>query len=76
VSGHIDVTDEARRVDVPTLVLHCRNEHRVPFAQGRQLATLIPGSRFVALESENHILLEDEPAWRAFIAEVNQFLAR
>jgi hypothetical protein len=39
------------------------------------MASLIPGSRFVALESNNHILLADEPAWPVFLAEVEHFLA-
>src|SRR5215211_7357121 len=40
----------------------------------RVLATLIPGARFLALESANHVLLADEPAWPAFLAEVRSFL--
>ena len=31
--------------------------------------------RLVALRSENHILLADEPAWGVFMAEVSAFLA-
>ena len=31
------------------------------------LATMIPGAQFVALESQNHILLENEPAWARHI---------
>ena len=46
----------------------------VPFAEGRLLATLIPGARFVALESRNHILLADERAWAQFQAELQSFL--
>ena len=41
----------------------------------RLLATAIPGARFVPLESRNHILLETEPAWPRFLAEVRDFLA-
>jgi hypothetical protein len=29
----------------------------------------------VALEGRNHLLLEDEPAWPRFLAEVRSFLA-
>jgi DNA-binding NarL/FixJ family response regulator len=39
------------------------------------MATLIPDARFVPLESRNHILLADEPAWPAFLAEVRAELA-
>ncbi len=75
VTGGIDVTGLAPLVQAPTLVLHARDDHRPPFEQGRLLASLIPDSRFVALDSSNHILLEDEPAWPVFLAEVEAFLA-
>ena len=39
------------------------------------LAAGIPGARLVALESDNHIVLEDEPAWPVFLREVAEFLA-
>jgi pimeloyl-ACP methyl ester carboxylesterase/DNA-binding CsgD family transcriptional regulator len=71
---HIDVTDLARRLTTPTLVLHARDDASVPFEEGRRLAALIPGARFVALDSRNHILLEVEPAWQRFLAEVRAFL--
>jgi pimeloyl-ACP methyl ester carboxylesterase len=47
----------------------------VPFEEGRILATAIPDARFVPLQSNNHILLESEPAWERFLAEVRAFLA-
>ena len=72
--NHDDVTGEATRVACPALVIHARDDALVPFAEGRLLATLIPGARFVALESRNHILLEDEPAWTQFRAELRSFL--
>ncbi|MGK7370142.1 MAG: LuxR C-terminal-related transcriptional regulator, partial [Candidatus Halalkalibacterium sp. M3_1C_030] len=64
----------APRIKVPTLVLHARNDAAIPFEEGRLLATLIPGARFVPLNSKNHILLEEEPAWDRFLAEVHTFL--
>lgn len=60
---------------VPTLVLHALGDRMNNFAHGRHLASSIPGARLVPLESENHILLHDEPAWAVFIEEVEQFLA-
>ena len=70
----IDVTADAERIRVPTLVLHARNDERVPFEEGRRLASLIPSARFVPLESRNHVLLADEPAWSQFLLEVRAFL--
>jgi pimeloyl-ACP methyl ester carboxylesterase/DNA-binding winged helix-turn-helix (wHTH) protein len=71
----LDITDLAPRVRAPTLVLHGVGDAAVPFEQGRQLAALIPGARFVSLESKNHVLLEHEPAWPRFLEEVRSFLA-
>ena len=70
-----DATGVLGLLDVPTLVLHSRHERMNAFAQGRFLASHIPGARLVALESANHILLEDEPAWPVFLDEVTRFLA-
>jgi pimeloyl-ACP methyl ester carboxylesterase/DNA-binding CsgD family transcriptional regulator len=72
--GDIDITDLLERVTTPTLVLHARDEVSVPFDQGRLLATRIPGARFVPLQSSNHILLADEPAWEIFLAELHDFI--
>jgi len=71
----IDITDLAPLVRAPTLVVHGVGDSAVPFDQGRRLAALIPGARFVSLPSQNHILLEDEPAWPRFLEEVRRFLA-
>ena len=46
----------------------------VPLDEARLLAASIPGARFVALESQNHLLLEDEPAFARFLSEVRTFL--
>ncbi len=70
-----DLGEIAPRVRVPTLVLHARGDMRIPFDQGRSLAARIPGARFVSLESRNHILLEQEPAWQQLAHEVESFLA-
>jgi pimeloyl-ACP methyl ester carboxylesterase len=73
---NIEVTELARRVVAPTLVLHARDDGVVPMEESRHLAALIPGARFVALEGKNHILLESEPAWARFLAEVRRFLVQ
>ena len=70
----IDVREQARRITQPTLVLHARGDLRIPFEEGRLAAATIPNARLVTLESKNHILLEDEPAWNRFLDEVNTFL--
>jgi pimeloyl-ACP methyl ester carboxylesterase len=63
------------QVSVPTLVLHARKDGAVPFQCGREFATGIPGARFVDLDSANHILLANEPAFEQFVREVRRFVA-
>jgi pimeloyl-ACP methyl ester carboxylesterase/DNA-binding CsgD family transcriptional regulator len=70
----LDASDLARQVQVPTLVLHATGDLGVPFEQGRRLAGLIPGARFVALNSRNHILLQRDIAFAQFLDEVERFL--
>jgi len=38
------------------------------------VAASIPHAKFLPLESDNHILLEDEPEWATFIANIESFL--
>jgi len=73
--AHIDVADQLASVRARTLVLHARGDMVVPVSTGRSLAAGIPGAEFVELESRNHILLEDEPAWPRFCDAVREFLA-
>ncbi len=71
----IDVTEQARALRLPVLVMHARGDARVPFDEGRLLAALIPRARFVSLESDNHVLLDSEPAWGHFLTELRAFLS-
>ena len=72
------VTDSSARlaeIDLPTLVLHSRGDQMQAFQRSRELAAGIRGARLVALESDNHIVLADEPAWPVFLRELTEFLA-
>jgi pimeloyl-ACP methyl ester carboxylesterase len=70
----IDVRDLLPMVETPTLIFHSRNDQAVPFSQGAELAAGIPNAKFVPLESRNHILLADEPAWEMFTMTSRRFL--
>jgi pimeloyl-ACP methyl ester carboxylesterase/DNA-binding CsgD family transcriptional regulator len=70
----VDATGMLNRVKAPTLVLHARNDAVVPLAEGRLIASGIPSAQFVELDSQNHILLEHEPAWERFRAAVGEFI--
>jgi pimeloyl-ACP methyl ester carboxylesterase/DNA-binding winged helix-turn-helix (wHTH) protein len=75
VSDYLNVVDLLPRVVTPTLVLHCRDDAIQPFEEGRLIAANIPGARFVGLEGRNHLILESDPGWATFQAEVGAFLA-
>jgi len=61
-------------VSVPTIVFHGDHDRVIPAEEGRILAAEIPGARFVPLNTGNHILLAEEPAWRVFLEELGAFL--
>jgi pimeloyl-ACP methyl ester carboxylesterase/DNA-binding CsgD family transcriptional regulator len=71
----VDASDRLPGLDVPTLVLHSIGDRMNPFVHSRRLAAAVPDARLVALESDNHIVLQDEPAWPVFVREVTAFLA-
>ena len=52
----VDVSETARRITQPVLVLHARHDRAVPYEEGRRMASLLPDARFVTLETDNHIL--------------------
>ena len=72
--GDIDVRHLLPQVKAPTLVLHARDDQRIPVSHGRELAANIPNARLVTLDSCNHILLGDEPAWQVCMDEIQRFL--
>jgi pimeloyl-ACP methyl ester carboxylesterase/DNA-binding CsgD family transcriptional regulator len=72
--AQIDVVDLLPLVRTPTLVLHARQDAVTPFEEGRRLAAAIPGAQFVELDSMNHVLLEQEPAWGRFQQAVLDFV--
>jgi pimeloyl-ACP methyl ester carboxylesterase/DNA-binding CsgD family transcriptional regulator len=70
----IDVEERAQEISCPVLMLHGRGDRRAPFEEGRRLASLIPRARLVPLDTENHILLRHEPAFRQFFDELRAFI--
>jgi pimeloyl-ACP methyl ester carboxylesterase/DNA-binding CsgD family transcriptional regulator len=55
----LDLSSDARdvlpRVTAPALVLHRRGDRTVPIGRGRELASLLPNARFVALDGDSHL---------------------
>jgi DNA-binding NarL/FixJ family response regulator len=70
-----DVSGHAQALRCPVLVVHSRGDVRNPFEEGRRLAGLIPGARFVPAESGNYIVFPSEPAYPEIVRQVREFLA-
>jgi class 3 adenylate cyclase/pimeloyl-ACP methyl ester carboxylesterase len=75
-TADFDVAGLLPQVSVPTLVMHARGDTQVPLEAGRQMAAGIPDARFVALQGNNHILLEQDSGMQRFFEEIDLFLAR
>ena len=73
--GALDASADAAQLSVPTLILHSRDDQVWRFREAEELHSLVPGSRLVELDSKNHILRSDEPAFERLMHEVSQFLA-
>jgi pimeloyl-ACP methyl ester carboxylesterase/DNA-binding CsgD family transcriptional regulator len=71
----VDVSALLAQVRCPVLVLHSRHDRRVPLDEGRHLAAALRDAEFVSLDSRNHLLLDTEPAWPRWLAQVQHFLA-
>ncbi len=71
---NVDIIDELAGITAPTLVLQAIGDRSTFFEYAVSVSSKIPGARLVPLQSRNHILLADEPAWRVFIDEVSSFL--
>jgi pimeloyl-ACP methyl ester carboxylesterase len=68
----IDVRHVLPAIRVPTLVLHCRNDRDVKFAEGEYIASRIPGARFVALAGQDHLVWAGDQ--EVLLDEIQQFL--
>jgi len=68
-----DVTELLPQVKTPTLVLHSRGDRAIPFKLGRELASLMPNARLVALDYDVHMDLARDPA--PILQAIDDFLA-
>ena len=71
----VDIEADLHRITAPTLILQALGDRSTTFENAPDVAARVPNARLVPLESNNHILLADEPAWPVFLREVTTFLA-
>lgn len=73
--SRIDVRHRLAELDVPTLVLHAREDKRVGMEQAIELASSIKGAQLVTLDTNNHILRAHEPAMEVALDHIRAFLS-
>jgi pimeloyl-ACP methyl ester carboxylesterase len=74
VFRHVDLRQQLARVHAKTLVMHSKGDRIVPCACSEEVARGIDGAKLVLLDSENHLPLAHEPAWRVAQAALRNFL--
>lgn len=72
--GTLDCAEAARRLDVPTLIVHSGDDQVWSFDEAEALHSMVSGSHLVKLPSNNHILQAHEPAFAEFIDVIERFL--
>jgi class 3 adenylate cyclase/pimeloyl-ACP methyl ester carboxylesterase len=73
-AAEIDVREFLPKIKAPTLVMHVRDDRRIPIQMGREVAARIPNARFVTLPGSNHIMLERDPGVVPLFAQLRDFL--
>jgi pimeloyl-ACP methyl ester carboxylesterase len=69
-----DGRDMFRKVSVPTLVLHCRDDLAVSADEGRLLASTVPGAQLVMLPSGTHYFPTDPEVVTKAAGAIERFL--
>ncbi len=70
-----DGRDLFQQLDIPTLVIHCREDLAVSADEGRLLASIIPGAQLVLLPSGTHYFPTDPGVVTKAAGAITQFLA-
>jgi len=72
MNREIDVSDVLPAIQVPTLVLHRRDDRMARVENGRYLAEHIPGAKYVELDGCDHLPLVEE--MDVVVGEIEEFI--
>ena len=71
---NIDVSELLSEINIPTLVIQCTGDSVTPLSEGKLIASHIPGAKLITLNSNNHMVFENEPGFHRFIDAVHDFM--
>lgn len=69
-----DAVGDMPGVRCPTLVMHSQHDSRIPFEEGRLMASIIPNARLEVFDSQNHTPLSGEPAFGQVSRWIEEFV--
>lgn len=72
IAGETDVRDVLPSIQVPTLLLHRRDDLAIDVRHSRHLAERIPGARYVELEGRDNLVVVGDS--ERILAEIEEFL--
>ncbi len=76
VIDHIDIRSILPKVEAPCLVCHATSDRMQPVEQGRLFAKSLPKAKFIAYDSSNHAIPDNDPEWPRFERDALAFLAQ
>ncbi len=68
-----DISRRLADLRTPTLVIHCEDDRIIPFAEGRHLASIIQGARFLALPTGTHYFPVDDAVTSELVEAIDRF---
>ena len=74
MNAYVDARADAQRLNVPTLVLHVRDDMAAPISEGRETAREVPTAEFVELPGANHCMIRGHAGFDEFFQEIGPFL--
>lgn len=75
VNNH-SIADQLHRVRAPTLIIHSRDDAVHPLSEARKMAGGIADAELVVLESANHYVFPEDPAWQHYLDALFEFIER
>jgi len=69
-----DRTEQLRSIEIPTLVIHGKNDKMIDISGGRAVAAAIPGAELIEFEGMGHDL--PKPLWPVFANRIDEVIHR
>lgn len=73
-AAELDLTHRLPQLQLPTLVVHSREDPGAPLEEGLAIARGIPGAQLLVLSSRHTLARPDEPAWGRLCRGLEAFL--